>query len=120
MVYKESPLCSPGSAFGFESAESLLVCLINLLPESFGPQSLCLSPSYISGGWYWIRRAVFSPPCHWFTFLGPLAWLSLLGTTRLWIQGERASLPNKEVSFSLTKEPRKAWEPTWEPHLSDW
>jgi hypothetical protein len=33
MVYKESPLCSWGSAFGCESAELLPACLINLLPE---------------------------------------------------------------------------------------
>jgi hypothetical protein len=36
MVYKESPLCSRGSTFGLESAESMPACLINLLPKSFG------------------------------------------------------------------------------------
>jgi hypothetical protein len=44
MVYKESPLCSQGPAFGLESAESLSDCLINLLPKSFGALSVCLSP----------------------------------------------------------------------------
>jgi hypothetical protein len=42
--YKESPLCSWGSALGCESSESLLACLTNLLSESFGALSLCLSP----------------------------------------------------------------------------
>jgi hypothetical protein len=40
MVYKEIPLCSQGSAFGLESAELLLACLINLLPESFDALSI--------------------------------------------------------------------------------
>jgi hypothetical protein len=40
MVYKESPLGSWGSAFGLESAELLLACLINLLLESFGALSV--------------------------------------------------------------------------------
>jgi hypothetical protein len=35
MVYKESPLCSRGSAFGYESTELLPACVINLLPKSF-------------------------------------------------------------------------------------
>jgi hypothetical protein len=47
MVYQETPLCSWGSAFGCESAELLPACLINLLPESFGAQSLS-EPSYNS------------------------------------------------------------------------
>jgi hypothetical protein len=40
MVYKESPLCSWGSAFGLESAKLLLACLIYLLLESFGALSV--------------------------------------------------------------------------------
>jgi hypothetical protein len=34
MVYEESPLCSHGSTFRYESAESLLAYLINLLPKA--------------------------------------------------------------------------------------
>jgi hypothetical protein len=40
MVYKESPFCSQGSAFGLKSTELLLACLINLLSESFGALSV--------------------------------------------------------------------------------
>jgi hypothetical protein len=40
MVYKESPLCFWGSAFGLESAKSLPACSINLLPESIGALSV--------------------------------------------------------------------------------
>jgi hypothetical protein len=43
MVYKEIPLCSQGSAFGHESAESLPAYLINLLPENFGALSVSVS-----------------------------------------------------------------------------
>jgi hypothetical protein len=50
MVYKESLLRSWGSAFGCKSAELLLTCLINMLPESFGALSLCLSNPTKLGG----------------------------------------------------------------------
>jgi hypothetical protein len=53
MIYKESPLCSWGSAFGHESAESLPACLINLLPESFGALSASESSCNISGDIIW-------------------------------------------------------------------
>jgi hypothetical protein len=42
--HKEGPLCSWGSVFGLKSAESLLACLINLLPESFGALSVSVWP----------------------------------------------------------------------------
>jgi hypothetical protein len=40
MVYKKSPLCFWGSALECNPAESLLACLINLLPKSLGALSL--------------------------------------------------------------------------------
>jgi hypothetical protein len=40
---RKAPL-SQCAAFGHESAELLLACLINLLPESFGALLVCLSP----------------------------------------------------------------------------
>jgi hypothetical protein len=40
VIYKESPLCSLVLAFAHESAESLMACLINLLPENFGALSV--------------------------------------------------------------------------------
>jgi hypothetical protein len=43
MVYKESSLCSWGSAFGHKSAELLSVCFINFFPKSLVP-SQSLSP----------------------------------------------------------------------------
>jgi hypothetical protein len=57
MVYKESPLCSRDSGFGCGSVVLLPACLINLLPESFGAPSLCLShpttiPSQNMSLWY--------------------------------------------------------------------
>jgi hypothetical protein len=40
VVYKESLLCSLGSAFGYESTQLLLASLINLLPKRFGSLSV--------------------------------------------------------------------------------
>jgi hypothetical protein len=58
MIYKERPLWSWGSAFGHKSAELLLACLINLLPESFGALSVSVwtLPAFLGacpgfGGW---------------------------------------------------------------------
>jgi hypothetical protein len=70
MVYKESPLCCRCSAFGHKSAESLLACLINLLPESFGALSVSVT-AFLQHFWRlaWnLEGGVFtslSPvPCH--------------------------------------------------------
>jgi hypothetical protein len=77
MVYKESPLCSQGPAFGCKSTESLPTCLKNLLPNSFGALTLCLRHPTTFLGAHLGFGAVFSPPCCWLSSIP-----SLPGATR--------------------------------------
>jgi hypothetical protein len=59
--YKEGHLCSRGSAFGLKPTELLRACLINLLLESFGAPSLCLSlPITFLGHSSGIQSSVFT------------------------------------------------------------
>jgi hypothetical protein len=108
MVYKKGPLCSPCSAFGLESAELLLVCLINLLPESFGAPSLCLrNPTTFLEYSSRIQSSVFTSlllaQCPW-----PTKRADLPGATRpCWSKGrEPLSQRTEKLSFSHTKDPK--------------
>jgi hypothetical protein len=95
MIYKENPLGSQYSTFGCESIESLLACLINLLPKSFGVLSLCLSCSTTFLGACLGFGGGVSPPCHWFRAPGLLGGLPLPGTTRLVDLRERSFSPGE-------------------------
>jgi hypothetical protein len=88
-----------------QSAELLLACLINLLPESFGTLSVSGSSCNISGGSSGIWRLMFSRLCLWLSISGPLGRLPLPGTTGLCCSEGREPLPASQGGeFQLHKE----------------
>jgi hypothetical protein len=116
MVYKKGSLCSPGSAFGLESAELWPAFLINLLPERFGAPSVCLNPpTTFLGCSPGIRRVVFSSPCHGLSAPGLPGGPPLPGTTRPVVPGGGSFSPGERGNFWLHKGTRKAQEPTCSP-----
>jgi hypothetical protein len=90
MVYNEGLVCSWGSDFGLESTESLLACLIKLLPENFAALSVSLW-DLLQDFWgpTWdLEDGVFTS-CQQLNVSSPLGGLPLPGTS-FW--GEGASL----------------------------
>jgi hypothetical protein len=84
---------------------------------------ICLSE--LSHNIFWglsgIHLVVFSSPCNWLSVLACQEGCTCQVSSKGWSEGrEPLSQWTKEVSFSHTKEPEKAWESTWEPYSSDW
>jgi hypothetical protein len=105
MEYKKRTLCFWCSAFGHESAELLLACLINLLPKSCGDLSVSATALLQHfGGLSGIWRVIFSPPCHWLNISEALGRLSLPSATRpYWSRGGSLSLVSWGCEFWLQK-----------------
>jgi hypothetical protein len=119
-VNKVSPLCSRGSAFGCESTEPPLTCLINLFSESLG--ALCLShPIIFLGAHVQDLELVSSPPCH--QDLAPPACWERIHQAPVGLLIQWRDLPLLacwKASLSCTKEPGEGSGTNWESCLSGW
>jgi hypothetical protein len=118
MVYRESPLCSWGSAFGCESTESLPNCLIKLLPKALllsHPTTFLEAHCQYSGGGVFTSLSLAQSP-------QPTGRATPARCHQMFLSEGRDPLfqQTEEVRFGCTKEPGKAQEPTWQSHSSDW